>query len=286
MMILLTGATGKTGSETAKALAARGVKARALVRNAGKAAALQAAGMELVVGDVTDADCVRKALAGVSKLLLLLPNSEQQLAQEKQVVDLARAAGVRHIVKMSSMEAVPGASAPIRQIHWESEQYLRASGLAWTMIRPDFFMDNFLGSAGTIREKKLFALPLGESRSAMIDARDIGAVTAEALAGQGHEGKSHDITGPELLSCHQVAECLSGVLGTTITYVAADPQAYLGILRRVLPNEWHANAVSALFREIAEGVVPSRVTDTVRKVTGRGPFTLAQFLREHIAAFR
>ncbi len=285
-MILLTGATGKTGSEAAKALAARGIRARALVRNMDKAAPLVAAGLEVVSGDVTDAASVKQALAGIDKLLLLLPNGQQQLVQEQQVVDLARAAGVRHVVKMSSMEATADATAPIPQVHWASEQYIRASGLAWTMIRPNFFMQNFLGSAKSIKESRSFSLPMGDGKAAMIDARDIGAVVAEALAGQGHEGKSYEITGPELLSFHQAAGRFSEVLGTTISYVPADPEAYLALLKRVLPNEWHANAVSALFREIAASVVLPHVTDTVRKLTGREPVSLARFVHDHIGAFR
>ena len=284
-MILLTGATGKTGGETAKALAQKGVKARALVRDEAKAAGLKAAGFELAVGDITDAASVQRALKGVDQLLILLPNSQRQLELEKQLVDLAKQAGVRHLVKMSSMEAVADAKAPIPQVHWASEQYIRAAGLAWTMVKPNFFMQNFLGSAKSIKENKSFSLPMGDGKTAMADARDIGAVTAEVLAGKGHEGKSYEITGPELLSFHQVAERFSEVLGTKITYVPADPDAYLAILKRVLPNEWHANAVSALFREIAEGP-PPHVTDTFRKLVGRDPISLTQFIRDHIAAFR
>lgn len=284
-MILLTGATGKTGGETAKALAAKGVKARALVRNVEKAAGLKALGHEIVAGDVTDPASVTKALAGCDKLLIIMPNSQQQLTLEKQLVDLAKKAGVRHIVKMSSMEAVAGAKAPIPQYHWAAEEYIRASGLAWTMIKPNFFMQNFLGSARSIKENKSFSLPMGNGAAAMADARDIGAVAAEALAGKGHEGKSYEITGPESLTFHQAAERFSEVLGTKITYVPADPEVYLGILKKVLPNEWHANAVSILFREIAEGAAP-HTTDTFRKLMGRAPTSLAQFVRDHIAAFQ
>jgi uncharacterized protein YbjT (DUF2867 family) len=118
----------------------------------------------------------------------------------------------------------------------------------------------------------------------MADVRDIGAVTAEALSGKGHEGKSYEITGPEMLSFHQVAERFSEVLGTTIRYIPADPQAYLGILKKVLP-EWHANAVSQLFREIAAGAMP-HTTDTFRRLMGREPISLTQFVRDHAAAFR
>lgn len=284
-MILLTGATGKTGGETAKALAARGVKARALVRNPEKAAGLKSLGIDVAIGDATDADAVAKALAGCEKLLLLMPNGQHQLTLEKTVIDLAKKAGVRHVVKMSSMEAVPDAKAPIPQIHWASEEYIRASGLAWTMIKPNFFMQNFLGSARSIKENGSFSLPMGNGTTAMADTRDIGAATAEALAGKGHEGKSYEITGPELLTFHQAAERFSAVLGKTVTYVPADPEVYLGILKKVLPNEWHANAVSLLFREIAAGAA-AHVTDTFQKLMGRPPVSLDQFVRDHINVFR
>jgi uncharacterized protein YbjT (DUF2867 family) len=284
-MILLTGATGKTGGETAKALAARGVKARALVRNAEKAAALKAAGIEVAVGDAADAASVTRALADVDRLLILLPNSQQQLELEKQLVDLAKKAGVRHVVKMSSMEAVADARAPIPTVHWAVEEYVRASGLAWTMIKPNFFMQNLLGSAKAIKEGKSFSLPMGNGKTAMADVRDIGAVTAEALAGKGHAGQSYEITGPELLSFHDVAARFTEVLGTKVSYVPGDPAAYLEILKKVLPNEWHANAVSQLFREIAEGSA-AHVTDTFRRLMGREPISLAQFIRDHIGAFR
>jgi uncharacterized protein YbjT (DUF2867 family) len=284
-MILLTGATGKAGGETAKALVARGAKSRALVRNPDKAAPLKAAGIELVVGDVADAACVERAMTGVERLLVLLPNSQRQLELETQLVDQAKRAGVRHVVKMSSMEATANATAAIPKMHWASEEHLRKSGMAWTMIKPNFFMQQLLGSARSIKENKSFSMPMGNGRTAMNDVRDIGAVTAEALAGSGHERKSYEITGPELLTFAEVAERFSEVLGTKITYVAADPAAYMEILKRVLPNEWHVNAVGELFRGIAEGGL-KRTTDTFKKLMGREPISLTQFIRDNIAAFK
>jgi uncharacterized protein YbjT (DUF2867 family) len=117
----------------------------------------------------------------------------------------------------------------------------------------------------------------------MIDVRDIGAVGAEVLSGAGHEGKSYEVTGPELLTFHEVAQRFSEVLGTKITYIPADPVAYLEILKKVL-TEWHANAVSQLFGEVAGGVMP-HVTDTVQKLIGRPPISLTQFIRDHRDAF-
>lgn len=283
-MILLTGATGKTGGETAKALVARGMKPRALVRDASKAASLAAAGVELMTGDVSDEAAVRKALAGVDKVLVILPNSQRQLELEKKLVDLAKQAGVKHVVKMSSMEAMASATTPIPMAHWASEEHIRKSGLAWTMIKPNFFMQNLLASARTIIAQKMFSMPMGTGKTAMSDCRDIGAVTAEVLAGKGHEGKSYEITGPELLTFSEVADRFSEALGTTISYVAADPAAYRQILQKVLPNEWHANAVAELFRQIAEGGLHYK-TDTFQKLMGRPPIPLLQFVRDHRAAF-
>lgn len=236
-MILLTGVTGKTGGAAAQALLGKGVPLRAIARNADKAAPLKAAGIELVVGDVSDPAVLAKALSGVDKALMIMPNGERQLELEKQFIDAAKKAGVKHLVKMSSMEAVADAKAPIPKIHYAAGQYLAASGLAWTLIKPNFFMQNFLGSAGTIKEQGKFFLPMGKGRTAMIDTRDIGAVVAEVLTGSGHAGQSYEVTGPELLSFYDVADRFSDVLGRKIEYVDMPMDAYKQVLGRFLTNE-------------------------------------------------
>ncbi|HHQ14945.1 MAG TPA: SDR family oxidoreductase [Chromatiales bacterium] len=284
-MILLTGATGKSGGPAARELLKKGVAVRVLVRDASRAAALKEAGAELVVGDVADPEAVRNALNGCQKALLLLPNSEQQLELEKQFTDLAKSAGVQHLVKLSSMEAGAEATAPIPKLHWASEEHIRASGLAWTMIRPNFFMQNLLSNAPTIKSMRKFFLPMGKARTAMIDARDIGAVIAEALSGSGHEGQSYDITGPELLDFHEVAERFSEVLGTRIEYVDQPPEAYREMLSKFLTSEWHLNAVCELFEQIAAGGL-ERITDTFRQVTGREPISLTTFIGDYRDAFQ
>jgi len=283
-MILLTGATGKTGGETAKALLAKGVKIRALVRSPEKAAALKAAGAELVAGDVSDSAALAKALAGVDRALLILPNGEQQLALEKQFTDAAKQAGVKHLVKMSSMEAVADAKSPIPRAHWASEEYIRASGLTWTMIKPNFFMQNLLAFAGPIKEQSKFFLPMGKGQTVMIDARDIGAVAAAVLSGDGHEGQSYQVTGPEVLNFTDVADRFTKVLGRKIEYVDIPMDAYREKLSHVLTSKWHLNAVCELFGEIAECPL-LEVTDTVKRLTGRDPRPLRQFIEDHRAAF-
>jgi uncharacterized protein YbjT (DUF2867 family) len=282
-MILLTGVTGKTGGEAARQLVARGARLRAIVRDEAKAAGLKAAGVELVVGDVGDAATVRRALAGAEKALLILPNGRHQLAMEKQFTDLAVAAGLKHLVKMSSMEAVPHAKTPIPQAHWAVEEHIRASGLAWTMVKPNFFMQNLLSSAAAIKAQRRFSLPMGEGTTGMADVRDIGAVCAEVLAGSGHAGQSYEITGPEVLTFHDVADRFSEVLGVKVEYVPMPIEVFRERMKNVL-EPWHLDAVAQLFREIDE-IGLDHTTDTFRRLMGREPIALRQFIGDHRASF-
>lgn len=283
-MILLTGVTGKTGGEAAKQLLEKGAKLRALVRDEAKAASLKAAGVELVVGDVSDAATVRRALSGAEKALLILPNGKTQLASEKQFTDLAVAAGVKQLVKMSSMEAVAHAKSPIPKAHWAVEEYIRASGLAWTMVKPNFFMQNLLTSAGSIKAQRKFSLPMGNGTTGMADIRDIGAVCAEVLTGQGHLRKSYEITGPEVPTFYQVAERFSAVLGEKVEYVPMPMDQFRERMSKIL-EPWHLNAVCELFQEIAD-IGLDHTTDTFRKLIGRDPIPVTQFIRDHVALFR
>lgn len=283
-MILLTGATGKTGATAARLIAEQGDPARALVRDAAKAESLALAGIELVVGDVGDADSLRRAMEGVDRALLILNNSQQQLAMEKQFVDVAKEVGVKHLVKMSSMEAAADAKSPIPQTHWAVEQYIKASGLAWTMIKPNFFMQNLLGTAATIKSMHKFFLPMGNGTTAMSDTRDIGAAIAVVMTGAGHDNRTYELTGPELLTFHDVADRFTDVLGTKIEYVDQPMDSYRETLAQYLPDEWHTNAVCDLFAEIAEGGL-GYTTDTIKHLIGREPTSLAQFIRDHLAIF-
>jgi len=283
-LILLTGVTGKTGGETAKQLLAKGVKFRAIVRSEAKAEALKAGGVDLVVGDLADATVVRKALDGVEKALLLLPNGKTQEANEKQFTDLAKSAGVKHLVKMSSMEAVAQAKTPIPRAHWAVEEYIRASGIAWTMVKPNFFMQNLLASAGSIKTQKRLSLPMGSGTTGMADVRDIAAICVEVFTSSGHVGRSYEITGPEILSFHDVAERFTELLGERIEYVPMPMDVFRERMKNVL-EPWHLAAVAELFREIDE-IGLDHTTDTFRKLTGREPISLRRFIQDHLALFK
>ena len=285
-MILLTGVTGKTGGAVANALIEKGVPFRALVRDADKAAAFKEAGAELIVGDMGDRDVVARALAGIEKAALILPNSQEQQDMEMQFVDLAAEAGVRHLVKLSSLEARADATSPIPQLHWAVEEHIRATGMECTMIRPNFFMDNLLPAGRTIKSDGNFALPMADGIVVPMDCRDIGAAIAEALTGEGHAGQSYEISGPEQMTFHAIADQFSAVLGKKVEYVNPDPVAYRDRVAPFLSSEWHADAVSHLFGEIREGVLIPQVNDTFKKLVGREPITFRQFVHDHLAVYQ
>lgn len=285
-MILVTGATGRTGAPAALRLAEKGLQVRVLARNPDKAVPLARAGIEVAPGDVSDPAALRAAMQGVEKVAVILPNSEKQLELEKAITDAAKAAGAKHIVKLSSMEAAPGAKNPVHQAHWASEEYMRASGLAWTMVRPNFYAQNFLGSATSIRDQGKMSLPFGDKGAACVtDARDAGFFVAHVLATPGHESASYDITGPEVLTFAQVAKSFAEVLGKPVTYVAMNPADYKTHLGKFIKSPWHLDAVCGIFEAIRLGYV-APATDTFKRVTGREPTNMKQFIRDHLQSFK
>ena len=283
-MILITGATGKTGSAAVQELSNRNIPFRVLIRNEDKLNQITDMGGEVIIGAIEDDAALNQAMEGVQKALVLLPNSEQQLFLEKKVVDAALEANVQHIVKMSSMEAVPEATSPIPKLHMQSENYIKNSGMNWTMIKPNFFMQNLLGSGKTIVEQNKFFLPMGEGKAGMIHTKDVGTVIAKVLSEDGHEGQNYEVTGPEILSFYDVAEIFSKVLGKPVDYINVPIDEYKKTLSQFLTNQWHLDSVIDLFKDIAEGGIEDK-TDTFQDLIGKSPCSLEQFIQEYSFVF-
>lgn len=284
-MILVTGATGKTGGAVAKELAAHKIPFRVLVRNADKGAALKELGAEVVVGDMADKDAVSNALNGITKAVLIMANGEDQLTVENQFTDCAVAEGVTHLVKLSSMESEPGTTKPIPAMHVASEEHIKASGMNWTMIRPTFFTQNFLSAAKSIKEKNEINLALGNAVVAPTDIRDVAEVIRLVLTDDTHLNKSYDLTGPEALSLAQAAEKFSNVLGREIRYVPQSVEDFRKVLTQVGLPEWRVNAVCDEFRLLSEKA-SMHTTDTIQKILGRAPTSVEQFAKGHIGLYQ
>ncbi len=284
-MILVTGASGKTGTEVARRLSAARVPFRALVRSAEKGEPLAALGAEIAVGDLADDMSVRTALAGVDKAVLIMPNGEQQQAMETQFTDLAVEAGVKHLVYLSSIESVPENKNPITQMHVAVENHIRQSGINWTLIRPSFFMQIFVSSAPGIRERGELVMPTGQGTVATTDLRDVAEVIELVLTTGGHTGKSYDLTGPELLTLDDCAARFTKVLGREVRHIDPPLEKFAERLRSVGLPEWRVLAVCKEFEGIQRGII-DHTTPTVAELLGRPPRSLEEFIADHIDLFR
>jgi len=277
---LVLGATGTVGAHVLRELAERGVPARAFVRDPGRLGG----GVEVVRGDLDDQASVRSALDGVTRVLLCTPNDPRQVEREMGVIDAAGAAGVTRLVKVSAAVAQQGSPLQFADSHARVEAHLRASGLPAVVLRPGFYMSNLLAGAETIRTMGRFFLPAGDAKVAMTDPRDVAAVAAAVLTGDGHDGRTYPITGPVALTCAEAAEDLSAALGRPVEFVdVPDEAARAGMVQAGLP-EWMAGQIVLLWGELRRGA-GSTTTDVVRVLTGSDPRSVTDFARDHAAAF-
>ena len=284
-MILFTGLTGAVGTEIIKLLPEYDIRARGLVRNRDRAEAIRQAGVEVIPGSLEDEDAVSAALQGCDRAFLLMANSRQQLELEKRFVDASVKAGVGHIVKMSANGADSNSKALLKRYHGDAEQYIRESGLRYTLVRPNFFMQNMLHVAGSIVEQDKFFMPMRAGQVGIVDVRDVAHFVLAVLTGSGHNGKTYEITGPELLSFHDIAGRLSEVMGREISYIDQPASDFKSSLLQWVPDDWYVDTVSELFELIAQGS-GALLNGEYTRVTGRAPTTLRRFFQDYSAFFR
>jgi uncharacterized protein YbjT (DUF2867 family) len=284
-MILITGGTGTSGKPIVQQLATGSVACRVLVRNPLKAQQeLNLPGVSFARGDFNDRASLEAACAGVECALLNSDASPDQVRMQSNFIKAAKKAGVRLVVKFSVQAASPTARFSFGRWHGITEEELKASGMAWTMLQPTFFMQNLLGMADSIRASGAFHQPAGDGKAPYVDVRDIAAVAVKALTEPGHESKSYPITGPADLSCNDIAAAISKATGKPVTYVDVPRAAAKdAMLKSGLPG-WRAESLCELMDLLKEGAMAGP-TDVVRTVAKRQPITFDEFARAHVAAF-
>jgi (4-alkanoyl-5-oxo-2,5-dihydrofuran-3-yl)methyl phosphate reductase len=279
-MILVTGATGTIGREVVQQLVAAKQRVRVLLRDAKKANFGE--GVEVAVGDATQPITLTAAFAGVEKAFILATGDIP--TQEGNFVAAAKAAGVKHLVKLSVLGADFEPGIALGRWHRTSEKNIEASGLSWTFLQPAGFFSNALGWVDSIKGQSAFYAPAGQSKQALIDPRDIAAVAVKALTNSGHEGKIYKLA-TESLTLAEQATILSGVIGKTVTYVdIPEEAARQGMLGSGMPPVM-VEAVLELMVTIKAGYA-SATTNTFEAVTGQKPRTFAAWAKEHAALFQ
>lgn len=278
MMILVTGATGKVGSEAVRLLAAQHHPTRALVRDPSRA---PQDGTETAIGDFDRPVTLDAAMRGIDTVLLVSPAVP---AQEIAVIDSAVRQGVAHVVKVTSKAS---ADSPVdrRRGQAQIEAHLEATGLSYTLLRSNAYMQNLLALAPMIRQTRGFLMSAGAGQVGMIDARDVAATAVAVATTPGkHVGQAYWLTGPDLISYADVASELSAQLGHPVEYRQISPAEHLAAMIQAGLPEAVATSNAQAFGLIAEGDA-AWLSPDVESITGTAPRTLRTFVADHLAAF-
>jgi uncharacterized protein YbjT (DUF2867 family) len=281
-MILITGASGNVGAEVLKQIVQTGSKVRAAFQSLSKAPP-PSPGLEIAVVDYNQPDTLRDALKDVNRVFLVGPPTAQLPALERKATDVIAQSDVQQLVKLSAMG---GREATFPRQHMESEDYIRSSGVPYTFLRPNGFMQNIINYSGpTIRTQNAFYGSEGDGQVSHIDIRDIAAVAVKTLTEDGHVGNTYTLTGPQALTNSEIAQILSDTLGREIRFINLPPAQFKEALLSAGAPEWNADALLDLQRLYREGKAAT-VTRDVKQVLGREPISFAQFSRDYAVAFK
>jgi NAD(P)H dehydrogenase (quinone) len=283
MRILVLGATGRLGPHVVRALLADGKQTRAVSRDPERANLVLPAAAELVTTDITDgADTtLDRELEAADAALLLTPHGPDMAAVQNAVIDRAVKAGTR-MVKVSGTSAGIGPTGPdaCRQ-HHDSEQYLADSGLAWSVIRPNGFMQTLIvAMARTIRDKGIIANPLGSAGISLVDCADVGRAAATVLTDPAKDGRHWVLTGPSAPTYAKIAEVIRAETGAEPTVIEVTPDQAEQAARGGGATEWEAHHLAEMLAMFRTGA-SEYVTDDVAELTGTTPRSVTDFIRDH-----
>jgi len=278
--LAVTGATGWLGGLVAQELSTRGVPQRLLVRDLSRAPDL--ADAAAVPCTYADRLASTEALRGVDTLFMVSASENVERVQEHRAfVDAAATAGVAHLVYISFAGAAPDATFTLARDHFATEEHIRASGMAWTFLRDNLyleFLERMADEDGVIRG------PAGDGRAAVVSHADIArAAVAVLLDPEAHVGRTYTLTGPEALTLAEAAAIATEVTGRQLTFHDETVDEAYGSRAAYGAPGWQVDAWVSTYTAIREGEL-SEVTDDVERLTGRRPQSLREYLEEQVAS--
>ena len=259
MTILVTGATGAVGRQVVDQLVKRGADVRALVRDPAKADF--PAEVAVATGDLLDIDAMRSALDGVSTLFLLNAVVPDEFTQALVALNLAREAGVTHVVYLSVIHSDVYVNVPHFAGKYGVERMIEQMGFHATILRPAYFMQNDLTIRDVVVGHGVYPMPIGDKGLAMIDVRDIGEIAAIELVRREQAGaplplERLNLVGPETLTGADVAASWSEVLARPVGYGGDDTAGFEQNLRHAMPH-WMAYDMRLMSeRFLHDGMLP------------------------------
>lgn len=281
-MILVVGANGNVGSQVVQQLVEAGRRVRVLVRDPVKAAK-HGAGVEVSKGDLASPETLAPAFKDIDQVFLVTAGPEQL---ENNAIDAAKAAGVRHLVKLSTMGFGPERdSLAIGRWHRAVEAGLEASGMAWTLLLAGGFNTNALFWAPSLKTQGVAFAATGDGKVAVVDPRDLAAVATVALTRPGHEGRRYELTGAEPLSYADQVALIGAAMGRPLRFMDVPPAAARDAMLQAGMPAPRAEAMLEVMANIKLGRAAT-VTGTIEQLLGRKPRTFASWAKDHAAAFQ
>jgi uncharacterized protein YbjT (DUF2867 family) len=283
MKVLVTGGTGKVGTEVVSALLSRGASVRVLTR---KKEAKLAAGAEVAIGDLLNPDSVRAALDGADKLFLLVANAADELTQALLTFAVARQAKVEHLTYLSVYQAERFPEVPHFIGKHAVETALRAFEVPFTILRPGYFFQNDAELKAPLTGPGLYPTPIGTAGIAAVDVRDIADAAAVSLTTDGHAGKTYNLVGPAPLSGPGAAAVWADALGKPVRYADLPLDAFEGQLRQMVPA-WLAMELRLMFQGYHERGFAPTAADVAALTTliGHAPRRYEDFVHETAIAW-
>ena len=280
--VLITGATGNTGSAIVELLASSDTTVRIIARNPRQVAA-RWPDAEVAVADFDDAEQLAVALDGVDRAYLVTPSTERAEAQQLRFAEVAASTGVRHIVKLSQLAA--DESSPVRFLRYHAavERRIRELGGEYTFLRPNLFFQGLLGMAEPISTQGELFAPIGGARVSLVDVRDIAAVAAAALTEPGHAGRTYTVTGPAAITHSDIAAAIGAATRRDVAFVDVPPEKFADALRGAMPP-WQLDGLVEDYAHYSRGEA-AEVSSAVADVTGRPPRDVVTFAHDYADAF-
>jgi uncharacterized protein YbjT (DUF2867 family) len=281
MTYLITGATGDVGSRVVECLLRRGERPRVFVRNETKARSRFGDRVDIFVGDLADPASLMPALEGVDALFLV--NTGPQIpALDEAAAKVAKVAGVKLLVKLSSMDVQQGLA--IGAWHEQGEAAVRASGVPFTFVQPTGFMSNLLAWAPSIKAEGVVRASTGDGRRAFVHSDDIAAVATKALTTRGYVGESLPITGPEALNYAEVTAKLGAAIGRQLRFQPISDEEARRCYAATGASSPETEAHVSLWRAIREGRL-ANITDNIERILGQKPISMDRWATENAGAF-
>lgn len=283
-MILITGATGHLGKATVNHLLTKTTpnNIAILARNTNKAVEYKSLGIDVRIGDFDDITSLIEALKGIETILLISgADPAKRLQQHKNVIDAAVKNGVSRIAYTSVLlENIPtSANQFLMQSHFQTEDYIKESGIKYTFFRNNLYTDTILMFAGENPFETGIALPTGNGKVGFALRREIGEAIANDLLSTSNDNKTYEITGSNSYSYAEVATELSNISGKNVSYTDLKSNAYEDFLKQIGVPEQYIQMFSAFATDIKNNQ-HSKVTTDLEHLLGRKPITFSLALKE------